>query len=592
MADSRSTITPNDLPHPFNLYKVLLNSDMLHFGYWEAGKDGVTLEEAQQAATALLLSQLPAAPARVLDIGCGLGATSSLLQNKGYEVIAISPDKSAIDYAEAVHPGPQYFSIGFLDDHPILRGDHTYDVVLMQESLQYFPELQPVFTKIKKLIKDGTSRIIICDEVSYDKGTNQFSVVKNVREIERTFHELGFFVEYHKIIGDEVAPTCTETLHRFEEKQQVLMDTIDDAPKYLEHYINGWRHQEKAYRNGTMGYEIWSLRYSDISTRNYRTGDESIILEAFNKTFNVNRSIEHWVWKFKENPDGGPYTSLSWDGDKIAAQITGYPLTLDLGSNQEVVAFHNGDTMVVPEYRGVGIGRNNLLSRTFRFFEKNVLPVNVFLIYGFNTGKIRRLCQLFLGVTVDLKVYEWNYAMTKSTRSGYWSRLQHRIYGFSIAREETVGDWANEVYKAARKNYPWLIKRDKTYLHWRYDQQPDFSYSFYVVKRWGKPLGWFVVRKEGEKIYLVDALLNRQKADTILKMAILRLHTDYPEAKALNSWFSEVPEWWNKLLADAGFEKHRQFQELYLACKSYDKRVTTQMLADNFYFTMGDGDLY
>jgi cyclopropane fatty-acyl-phospholipid synthase-like methyltransferase len=584
--------SPNDLPHPFSFYKIILNSDMLHFGYWEAEKEDIGLEEAQQSATELLLKQLPKAPARILDIGCGLGATSQHLHNLGYEVVAIAPDKTAIDYAKAVNPGPHYFITGFLDDHPMLEGNEKYDVVLMQESLQYFPEIQTVFSKIKKLIKDENSRILICDEVSYDEATKEFSVVKQVEEIEKAFHNLGFYVDYHKMIGNEVAHTCTETLLRFEEKRQLLMDTIDDAGEHLDNYINGWRQQEKAYQNGTMGYEVWSLRLGEISTRNYQLGDESKILETFNKTFNVSRSPEHWIWKFKDNPLGGPFTSLSWDGDKIAAQYTGYPLKMDIGDNRDVVVFQNGDTMVVPEYRGVGIGRNNLLSRTFRFFERNVMPGDAFVAYGFNTGKIRRLCQLFLGITVDLPIYEWNFSINKESKFNSQSWFQQLLSGLSISKETSAGNWANEIFQNTRKDYPWLIKRDRKYLEWRYDQHPDFSYAFYVVKHWGKPVGWLVVRQEGEKLFLVDALLDKQKAKTALEVALQKIIKNYPEIDTISSWFSEVPEWWNKLLANAGFEKQRQFQDLYLACKSYDKRVTTQKFAEKFYFTMGDSDLY
>lgn len=584
--------TANDLPHPFSFYKVILNSDMLHFGYWQKVETNISLEEAQQAATQLLLERLPKKPSRILDIGCGLGATSCMLHHQGYQVVAISPDKAAIEYAESVNPGPQYITVGFLDDHPMLKGDEKYDVVLMQESLQYFPELHPVFSKIKSLIKDENSRILICDEVSYNQSTNEFSVVKQVEEIEKAFHKLGFYVEHHKMIGKEVAPTCTETLKRFEEKQQIILDTIDDAGQYLDHYINGWKQQEKAYESEKMGYEFWTLRCGEINIRNYQSGDETKILETFNKTFNVSRTPEHWAWKFKGNPQGGPFTSLSWDGNKLAAQYTGYPLMLCTGKNSEELVFQNGDTMVTPEYRGVGLGRNNLLTRTFRFFERNVMPKNAFIAYGFNTGKIRRLCQLFLDITVDLPIYEWNFNFDKISQKKCISKFQQIISGLSVARENKVGGWANEIFQKARNEYPWLIKRDKEYLDWRYVQHPDFTYYFYVFKQWGKPVGWLAVRKDNDKIFLVDALVCRDYAKKILKLALVQLRKDYPGAETISSWFSEVPEWWNEQLADAGFEKQRQFQDLHLACKSYDKRVTTQTLAKNFYFTMGDGDLY
>lgn len=591
MISNEAKWSPNDLPHPFNFYKVLLNSDMLHFGYWLPGKENFSLEEAQQAASELVLSQLPKAPARVLDIGCGLGATSQYLHKKGYEVVAISPDKAAVEYARDVHPGPRYIVCGFLDDNPVLKTAEKFDVILMQESLQYFPEIQPVFLKIIDFLKDD-GRVLICDEVSYHQSTNQFSVVKQVDLIEREFHKLGFYVYFHKKIGKEVTPTCTETIHRFREKRQILFDTIDDSEQYLDHYIEGWKHQKKAYQMGTMGYEIWNLRHGKITIKNYQDGDESTVLKAFNKAFNVSRTHKHWFWKFKTNPFGGPFTSLAWDGNKLAAQYTGYPLLLDIGDNQEFKVFHNGDTFVLPEYRGVGVGRNNLLARTFRFWERTTQEGNVFIAYGFNTGKIRRLCQLFLGITVDLPIYEWNLPTSKIYKAGNIARFKNLISGFSVSKETTVGDWANQIYGDVRNNYPWLIKRNKEYLSWRYEQHPDFTYCFYLVKHWGNPVGWFITRPDGDKLYLVDALVSKNNAAAILRLYLQQVQKDYPEVEMISSWFSEIPEWWVKILKDEKFEKQRQFQDLYLGAKSYDDRVTTQVFADRFYFTMGDSDLF
>ena len=50
----------------------------------------------------------------------------------------------------------------------------------------------------------------------------------------------------------------------------------------------------------------------------YKDGDEKQILDLFKVTFGVDLAPSFWRWRQLENPAGGPWTEMVWDGDRLA----------------------------------------------------------------------------------------------------------------------------------------------------------------------------------------------------------------------------------------------------------------------------------
>jgi len=65
----------SDLPQPLAFYHFLTGGDDLHFGFWPQEQTNLNLPEAQKAHSQIILARIPNSPARILDVGCGLGAT-------------------------------------------------------------------------------------------------------------------------------------------------------------------------------------------------------------------------------------------------------------------------------------------------------------------------------------------------------------------------------------------------------------------------------------------------------------------------------------------------------------------------------------
>jgi SAM-dependent methyltransferase len=99
-------------------------------------------------------ANLPAAPASVLEVGCGRGELARELARLGYEVTAIDPEApvGAIFQAVAIEE--------FRDPGP-------FDAVLANRSLHHIPDLRGALAKIARLLRPG-GRLIV-NEHAWDR---------------------------------------------------------------------------------------------------------------------------------------------------------------------------------------------------------------------------------------------------------------------------------------------------------------------------------------------------------------------------------------------------------------------------------------
>jgi SAM-dependent methyltransferase len=104
--------------------------------------------------TAFVLSQLPAPPARVLEVGCGKGELARALQVEDYEVVAIDPEAPE---------GPIFrqTTIEALDE------PGPFDAVIASLSLHHVHDLGGVLDKLLRLLAGGGP--LILNEHAWDR---------------------------------------------------------------------------------------------------------------------------------------------------------------------------------------------------------------------------------------------------------------------------------------------------------------------------------------------------------------------------------------------------------------------------------------
>lgn len=125
---------------------------------------GLRDPEVRQAWRRLLLGLLPAAPARVADLGCGTGTLSLLLSEEGYHVDGVDFSPEMVRRATA-KAGPR-FVVGDAAAPPLSPG---YDVVLCRHVLWALPDPAVALGRWVDLLAPGGRMVLV--EGSWSTGS-------------------------------------------------------------------------------------------------------------------------------------------------------------------------------------------------------------------------------------------------------------------------------------------------------------------------------------------------------------------------------------------------------------------------------------
>jgi ubiquinone/menaquinone biosynthesis C-methylase UbiE len=119
---------------------------------------GLADEGVRAAWRDLLLDVLPAAPARVADLGCGTGTLTRLLVDSGYSVDGLDFSPAMIERATVKVPESR-FVVGDASD-PALE-DNAYDVVLGRHVLWALPDPAAAFSRWVRLLRTGGCVVLV-----------------------------------------------------------------------------------------------------------------------------------------------------------------------------------------------------------------------------------------------------------------------------------------------------------------------------------------------------------------------------------------------------------------------------------------------
>ncbi len=196
----------------------------------------------------------------------------------------------------------------------------------------------------------------------------------------RLFVLVGAGVGADRAVASEAVGALLEARFRLVHEETVALDPGRDAP--------------------ATGLVLEALPDQHV-VRSYREGDETAIVRLFAESFSPDRGLDHWRWKYRDNPFGTLAISCAFGPDgELVAHYAAYPVPFRrsrAGDPETILCHQVGDTMTDRRHRHVGRGKTSLLGRTARHFYARRCDGRVAFNYGFNTGNIQRFSELFVG---------------------------------------------------------------------------------------------------------------------------------------------------------------------------------------------------
>lgn len=247
---------------------------------------------------------------------------------------------------------------------------------------------------------------------------------------------------------------------------------------------------------------------SEVQIKQFELADQDALLSFLRTAYPDDpRKSEpaFWRWHYLENPFTSPDDIPLWlvrSGKQIVGQLATIPVDLKVGSGT-TRAIWILDFVILPEYRGRGLGKRLVLAARESFPTMITLGINeqstaVFrslkwvslgavhryhrLLYpGDAFGEVARLEPLRRLINLCYAPFRPRYARASDTRGG-------------VLREVTTFDASfADLWQRACTQWPCAVVRSPRYLEWQFARQPGKKFDVLGLYEHDQLLGYVVL---------------------------------------------------------------------------------------------------
>jgi len=290
------------------------------------------------------------------------------------------------------------------------------------------------------------------------------------------------------------------------------------------------------------------------------------------------RTLANWYWKYTETNPAGP--SLIWlaeHDNRLIGHFAAVPYRLKV-FDEEVTASHSIGALVEKKYQ-----KRGLLKLVGDKLMEDLVKNNIPYTWGFPNVLAYQFEKVALGYGDLINFDEWQLPREKLVR---------KEPPLSFRKITTFDETFDRLWDECSPQYDVAVKRDKTYLNWRFIDRPDWWYFSYGHYEGDRLKGYIVMKlyREEEMLrgHIIDIFARKDDEETFSHLLAGGINFFAEQAvDMVTVWI-----WGNPLLEGLfvkyGFLRKEVDRPLILRLNTPHKY--REQVADNshWYFAMGD----
>jgi hypothetical protein len=332
---------------------------------------------------------------------------------------------------------------------------------------------------------------------------------------------------------------------------------------------------------------------ADLEIRFYRPGDEEQILRTFNMVFRevcgpsfTDRTMAQWRWQYLENPVGNRISLAVAKDGTVVSQYAGVPLCADTAFGPQIFV-HCVDSMTHPEWRK-GLKRPGIFVLTGWPFSAHSREIGDALLYGFPVEMAERIGRKYLE-------YHFLRVIDFLARDAALPPLPLPP-GFTVQQVNSIPGDLDPLYERMRQGKQCLLRRDRSYLDWRYVRNPGRAdYELWEARAQGTLRGLLVLRPVHELAPDSCTIADFVAGDASALDALLHTATVRARERDRKRTLAVLPDWSPEAdqLRARGFTAlpSANWLERRLVYLITGSPITEPFLAERWWYTLGDSDL-
>jgi len=312
------------------------------------------------------------------------------------------------------------------------------------------------------------------------------------------------------------------------------------------------------------------LNNTNYEIVNYNKKHFSSISKLFHEIYTIKKPKSYFQYNLSKNPYGKPIKFLMKHDNQIIGSHFIRPLVLKI-KNHNFLGGQTYGTMTHPLHQNKGIFIN-LASKTHQEAKKK----NYNFVMGFASensihGYKKRLGHTELGPINFIRIDKTDFGIKD------FPKVHNHWFPKNVGK-------LNKKYKI-RTKFPVRIERDDKFINWRYKKNPTSRYlTCYEPEKY-----FFIFKKYFDSLHIIDFFGKGNEFNKLLVSTAIHL-AKKTLCKEVTMWISKKHPLM-KLLTKKSIVKLKQKQFLHVTV--FNKSLSSTMMDfDNWYYTMGDSDVF